>query len=323
VEAYNLTVERQLAKDTSLSVGYVGNVGRHVGPGSGDGFNFNVNQQAFIPGLSNLNLAYPFYSRYGWTQGIDLYCQCLTNYYNSLQVQLKRAYSNGYAVQLSYTWQDAVSDSADAYAILYDRPLGRGRENAIADHALTIAQTFDIPFGRGRKFGAHINKFIDYSIGGWSLSGVTTFYSGLPFSPNINVYPSGTIRPYTGDNNRPDIGTGNPYASDQNRDHWLNVGPGDTLSSAFLVPANNTFGNYGFNTLRGPIFINQDLSIAKNFRLTERFTTQLRGEAYNLFNHTNLGLPNSNVDGNNAGAITAIAFGSTMRRLQFALRLDF
>lgn len=323
VEAYNLTIERQLAKDTSLSVGYVGNVGRHVGPGSGDGFNFSVNQQAFIPGLNNLNLAYPYYSRYGWTQSIDLYCQCLTNYYNSLQVQLKRAYSHGYAVQLSYTWQDAVSDSSDSYAILYDRPLGRGRENAIADHTLTIAQTFDIPFGKGRRFGAHINRFIDYAVGNWSLSGVTTFYSGLPFTPNINVYPSGAIRPYTGDSNRPDQGTGSPYASDQNRDHWLNVGPDNTLSPAFVIPANNTFGNYGFNTLRGPIFINQDLSVAKNFKLTERFTAQLRGEAYNVFNHTNLGLPNSNVDGNNAGTITSVAFGSTLRRLQFALRVDF
>jgi hypothetical protein len=323
VEAYNLTVERQLASNTSLSVGYVGNVGRHVGPGSGDGFSFNVNQAAFIPGLVNQNLAKPYYASYGWTQGIDFYCNCLTNYYNSLQIQLKRSYASGYGVQLSYTWQDAVSDSANDYDILYNRPLGRGRENSISDHGLTIAQNYDIPFGRGRKFGSDINRFIDYAIGNWNLSGVTTFYSGLPFTPNIQSYPSGTVRPYTGDNNRPNKGTGSPYASTQNRDHWLNTAPSDALSSAFAFPADNTFGNYGYNTLRGPIFINQDLSVAKNFRITERFTTQLRGEAYNLFNHANLGLPNSNVNGNNAGAITAIAFGSTMRRLQFALRLDF
>jgi hypothetical protein len=49
----------------------------------------------------------------------------------------------------------------------------------------------------------------------------------------------------------------------------------------------------------------------------------LRGEAYNLFNHTNLGMPGDNVTAGNAGQITGIAFGSQMRRLQYALRLDF
>ncbi|MCU1259032.1 MAG: Outer rane receptor for ferrienterochelin and colicin [Bryobacterales bacterium] len=330
VEAYNLTVERQIIKDTSLSVGYVGNVGRHVGPGSGDGFNYNVNQAAFVPGVADANTLKPFYNKIGangqpllWTQGIDLYCQCLTNEYNSLQVQLKRTFSAGYGVQASYTWQDAVSDNSDAYTILYNRPLGRGRENAIPDHELTIAQNYDIPFGKGRRYGKSLNPYVDYALGGWSLSGVTVFYSGLPFSPNINVYPPGVIRPNQGPGNRPDKGTGSPYASNQNRDHWLNVNPDGSLSSAFKIPANNTYGNYGFNTLRGPIFINQDLSVAKNFALTEQFRLQLRGEFYNLFNHTNLGPVNGNVNGNNAGNITSIAFGSTMRRLQFALRLEF
>jgi hypothetical protein len=247
---------------------------------------------------------------------------CATNKYNSMQVQLKRSYASGYGVQLSYTWQDAVGDAADDYTFNYNRPLGWGRENSIPDHSLTIAQNYDIPFGRGRKYGASINRFVDYAIGGWNLSGVTIFYSGLPFTPTIGN--AGTaIRPNQGPGSRPNIGTGSAYASNQSRAQWLNVGAGGALSSAFVIPADNTYGNYGFNTLRGPIFINQDLSVSKNFRLTERLTFQLRGEAYNLFNHASLGLPNTNVNGNNAGQITALAFGSTMRRLQFAGRIDF
>jgi hypothetical protein len=327
VEAYNLTVERQIANNTSISVGYVGNVGRHVGPGSGDGFNYNVNQAAFIPGVVDGNTLKPFYNKIGanglplhWTQGIDLYCQCLTNFYNSMQVQLKRTFSNGYATQLSYTWQDAVSDNSDSYSILYNRPLGRGRENSISDHGLTVAQNYDIPFGKGRKYGSSLNPFVDYVAGGWSLSGVTSFYSGLPFTPNLDGLPN---RPNQGPGGRPDLGTGDPYASDQNRDHFLNIGSNGAIASAFAVPAANTFGNYGYNTLRGPIFINQDLSAAKSFRVSERFRAQLRGEFYNLFNHANLGLPNSNVNGSNPGQITGLANGFQMRRLQFALRLDF
>jgi hypothetical protein len=113
VEAYNFTVERQLFSNTSLSVGYVGNVGRHVSNGSGNGFSINPNAPAFIPGLANQNLARPYFSKYGWTQDNMLYCMCATNVYNSLQAQLKRSFSGGYGIQLSYTWQDAQGDAAD------------------------------------------------------------------------------------------------------------------------------------------------------------------------------------------------------------------
>jgi hypothetical protein len=324
-EAYNLTVEQQIAPNTSVSVAYVGNVGRHVGPGSGDGFNYNVNQQAFIPGLTNLNNAYPFYAKYGWTQGIDLYCQCLNNEYNSFQVQLKRQYSSGYGVQASYTYQVATVIAADPFAILYNRPLATGQANSLPNHELTFAQNFDIPFGRGRRFGRNLNRAVDSVLGGWNISGVTTFYSGLPFTPTLSGSVLSTL-PYTGDNSRPNVGTGSPYAANQSRAEWLNFNPNtpNVQSSAFATPAANTFGNYGYNTLRGPIFVNQDINLSKNFKLTERLTYQLRGEAYNVFNHSNLGLPNTNVVGDpNGGTITGLAYGYNMRRLQFAMRLDF
>ncbi len=242
VEAYNLTVERQLFSNTSLSIGYVGNTGRHVGRGSGDGFDENVNAPAFVPGLSNQNFARPFFAKYGWTQGITYYCMCANNQFNSLQVQLKKTFGSGYGLQLSYTWEDAEGDAADDYTFNYNRPLGYGRENAIPDHELTIAQNYSIPFGRGRKYGANMNKVVDAVVGGWNISGATTFYSGLPFTPNINVYPAGTVRPYTGPNNRPDAGSCSPYASNESRAGWLNLAP-----CAFGIPANNAFGNIGFN----------------------------------------------------------------------------
>ncbi len=321
-EAYNLTVERQIASGTSLSVAYVGNVGRHVAYGSGDGFSINVNQANWIPGVP-LNERKPYYAAYGWTQGISLYCMCANNYYNSLQVQLVRHFRSGYGVQVSYTLQDAEAPAADDYSFLYNRSLSFGRENNISDHALTIAQNFDVPFGRGRRYGQHLNRAVDAVLGGWNIAGVTTFYTGLPFTPSLGD-TTGLARPDVGPGSRPSIGTGSPYATNQNRNDWLSSGTGLAgLSSAFALPADNQFGNYGYNTLRGPIFINQDATLSKSFALTERLKYSLRGEAFNIFNHANLGLPNSNVNGSNPGQINAIAFGSTMRRLQFAMRLDF
>jgi len=301
----------------------VGNAGRHVSSGSGNGYSSNVNTPTFDPAFaSNQNLAKPYFTKYGWTQGIDFYCMCINNKYDSLQVQLKRTFASGYGVQSSYTYQVAKSVGGDDYEIYYNRALGWGQEDGLPNHQFTLAQNYDIPFGKGRRFGAHMNKGVDYVLGGWNISGVTIFYGGLPFTPGLNDTGTST-RPYTGPGNRPSIGSGDPYASDKNRDHWLNVGTGGALSGAYIIPASNVYGNYGNNTLRGPIYIDQDATLAKKFPITERLSWSLRGEAYNLFNHTNLNTPNSNVNGSNAGVITSTAGGTNMRRLQFAARIDF
>ena len=96
----------------------------------------------------------------------------------------------------------------------------------------------------------------------------------------------------------------------------------------YARPAAGTFGNLGRDTLFGPGFWNADLSLAKNFNLTERVHFQLRAEAYNAFNHVSLGQPDSCVDcqDGNAGTISSSLSsqdGTTMRRLQFSGRFSF
>ncbi len=103
------------------------------------------------------------------------------------------------------------------------------------------------------------------------------------------------------------------------------------MTGAFRLPANNTFGNYPINTLYGPRFINQDMSLVKNFAITERAKIGFRVEAFNVFNHTNLGLPNNNITDPSAftgpdhkgNQINGLPINAQMRRLQFAVRLDF
>ncbi len=240
---YNLTVQHQLVKDLSISAGYVGNVGRHVF--NGDGPNFNANQPAFVPGLTDQDLAKPFFAKYGWTQGIDFYCNCATNEYNSFQMQIEKRYSWGYVASASYTLQSATNDSGGSYEFLYDRALGRGPNDSVSRHAITIAQNFDLPFGRHRKWGSNMNKGVDLALGGWMVSGTTFWYSGIPFEPTIGDYPAGTVRPYTGPNNRPDLKPGcDPFeGAAGGRQQFFKGGLGD----CFLVPANNTFGNAGRN----------------------------------------------------------------------------
>jgi hypothetical protein len=94
-------------------------------------------------------------------------------------------------------------------------------------------------------------------------------------------------------------------------------------SGPYRIPAGNTFGNYPINVLFGPHFIQQDLSIFMTFKFSERFSFQLRTDSRNIFNHTNLGQPNGDVQSPNAGQITGTAGGAYMRSLQFSGTIRF
>jgi hypothetical protein len=329
VYAYNLTAQRQITNKVAVSAGYVGNQGRHMILGTDE--NFNINQQFFVPGATSAQQAtlYPFDGvlgpryNYGWTAGVNDFCNCANNEYNSLQVLVKVNAAAGYTLQGNYTYQYAKGDGwggNEAYTFLYDRALGYGNDSYMPHHQIVLAQNYDIPFGRGRKFGASVNRVVDAVAGGWNISGITTFYTGIPFMPSIENYGN-NIQPYTGPNNRPNVGTGTAYPGTQNRNQWI-LGLG---SGAYTLPASNTFGNYPIDSLIGPHFINQDLSLSKAFAITERIKFTLRGDATNVFNHTNLGSPNNDIQSSTVGQITSTAFGGAyqMRRIQFTGQIIF
>jgi hypothetical protein len=156
-----------------------------------------------------------------------------------------------------------------------------------------------------------------------TLSGITTYYSGFPFSPSLENYGPNT-QPNTGPNNRPDVGSGALYPSTQNRAQWFLGCPDQNCSTGpYVYPSSNVFGNYPINTLIGPRFIQQDLSLGKTFKVTERVGFTLRTDARNIFNHTNLGGPNGDVQSPSVGQITGLAGGAYMRSLQFSGTVRF
>ncbi len=232
-------------------------------------------------------------------------------------------------MQASYTYQRQFGDGwgyDNNYYFFYDRAAGQGYTSLLPRQQWTFAQNYQIPFGKGQKWGANMNRGFDWALGGWIISGVTTYYSGFPFSPTLENYNGGQGgQPNQGPNNRPNLGTGDPYAGAQgNRNQWFVGCPNQVCNSGpFLTPAPNTFGNYPIDTLFGPHFIQQDLSLAKTFKFTESIGFQLRTDARNVFNHTNLGLPNGDVQSPSAGQITGLAGGAYMRSLQFSGTLSF
>lgn len=321
VYAYNFTIQHQLASKVSVSAAYVGNSGRHGALGTSQ--SFNRNEPAYIPGDPNTNIdGRPYYPVYGWTQNIDYYCNCANNRYDSLQAIFQVRGAAGYNLQGNYTYQIAQGDgfgSAQSWTFLYNRALGYGYADNIPHHQLTLSQDYDIPFGRNRKWGSHINPVIDAVLGGWNISGITQFYSGIPFNPTLGNSPTVPVGP--GD--RPNEGSVSPYqGAKKDRSQWFIPG----IGSAFLLPATGTFGRYPINQLYGPHFIDQAASLMKVFSLTEKYKFTLRADATNLFNHANLGQPNNNVqDTKNGGKITGLAQGNAylMRRLQYSATITF
>jgi hypothetical protein len=332
-EAYNLTVEHQFGAKIAVSAGYVGNVGRHA-------FNLpsgqliNANQAAFVPGVSDQDLLKPYFAKFGWTQNIDYYCDCANSRYDSLQIQSTVRNLSGVTLQFNYTYQRMVGNNGDSYTFLYNRPLGYGNSDNLSHHLITVAENWQVPYGHGKKWGNTAPKAADIFLGGWMINGVTTYTSGRPFNPSIGSYPAGAQRPTQGPNNRPDSGSADPYSvggATGDRNHFfggLYNTPGDAtsgLSGAWAIPANNQFGNIGYNNYFGPRYIQQDLAVAKSFPVWgEHLRMELRGEAFNVFNHTNLGDPNTDITSPQVGQITGLpgAFG-TMRRFQYAVRFDF
>ncbi|MBZ5724105.1 MAG: TonB-dependent receptor [Acidobacteriia bacterium] len=331
-EAYNLTVEHQLTSRFVVSAGYVGNVGRHA-------FNLpsgqliNVNQANFVPGVSNSNLLKPFFGKFGWDQNIDFYCDCANTRYDSLQIQATMRNYDGLTLQWNYTYQRMVGNNGDSYTFLYNRPLGYGNSDSLSHQLITVPENWEIPFGRGKKHGGSMSKGMDLALGGWQINGVTSYTSGRPFNPNIGNFPAGAARPNQGPGGRPDAGSADAFSvggATGDRNHFFGgiyKVPGDPssgLSGAFAFPADNTFGNIGYNNYFGPRFFQQDLSLSKSFALKERLHMELRAEAFNVFNHTNLADPNSDVTSPQVGQITGIfAPVATMRTFQFALRFNF
>jgi hypothetical protein len=174
-------------------------------------------------------------------------------------------------------------------------------------HRLTLAWNYALPFGEGRKWlnggGAAENV-----LGGWQVNGINTFQTGLPYTPTMN---STTLN--TGTGQRPDrIADGT--LSDPTVDKWFDT-------SAFVTPAQFTYGNSGRNILYGPGRVNFDFSLFKEFRVTEGKRLQFRAEIFNVFNTAQFDLPNAGIGAANAGTITAIV--GTPRQIQLGAKFVF
>ncbi|HEX4166490.1 MAG TPA: TonB-dependent receptor, partial [Bryobacteraceae bacterium] len=308
VEFWNFTVQQQLSPTIAMQVAYVGNVGRHLFEA--------LNRNQAVPGTGDVDPRRPFYNEFGLTQGIVQYCNCSTSNYNSLQTRLQKQFSRGIDFLFTYTWAkvlDYASEGAgNSPSNVYDGRNDYGPASWDRTQTITFTHDLEIPVGRNRRWKLGNNAIADAVLGGWRLSGVHTFGTGLPFTPTVANAPLLNDPDFS--QLRPDL-IGNPNLPNPNASQWFNV-------AAYSEPQQPLRqGTAGRDSLRGPKLWESDLSLSKNLLLSERFKFELRADAFNVFNHVNLANPASQIDSSGAGQITAILV--PMRQMQFGLHFQF
>lgn len=330
VDAWNATVQRQITPTFSIEAAYVGNKGSHIFVGENNWI--DVNTQTTVgfcpggdttqPGCLSTDQRRPYFARYGWNIGLQCMCNPGDNHYNSLQMKAEKRLSHGLSLLGNYTYSHAKNH--DTPDFLYDPSIEYGRPSWQRNHVISASTIYELPFGKGKQLLHDVPTAVNYIVGGWQLSNVTVWMSGAgvnPFYQECGIdTDSGVCFPNVVGNVH--------YAHSQSDWFQLTTAPlannGDT-SGPWARPAFGTFGNAGRNSIIGPRWFDDDLSVFKTFPIREQVNLQFRAEAYNVFNHANLGNPNGCVDcvGTGGGTITSLANNATMRRMQFALRLQF
>jgi hypothetical protein len=355
VDAWNATVQRQLTNKTSLEVAYVGNHGSHVFKGTGNSYNPNQpTAVGFLPdglGLSfNSRAPYnnAFSTPYTDQNGVTTTVTCCsgysfgyngddgTNRYNALQVKLDHRTSAGLTLNAYYTYSKAYDNDGSYQA---DLRQGWGRQDFNRDSVLILTSLYELPFGKGKHFMGNIGRGADMVLGGWQWNTTMIIGTGLPFSPGYNNCnfdrDTGPCRPSLNgsfpmgaggfDNQKRQVTYFTPEATALcDSPYGTDCPTIVTQSGPFSDPGIAQFGNVHRNQFTGPGQFMSDMSLFKNFTITESVKAQFQAEFFNVFNHPVLNLPsNTCIDCSGAGIINSLQGDSQMRQLQFGFRVTF
>ncbi len=242
--------------------------------------------------------------------------------YNALESSLRKRFGHGLAFLASYTNSKSIDDASsfnitgsasqpvagenDLAQNPFDLAAERGRSMFDARHRFVLSYEWSVPFWR------QASTWYQHLLGNWQFNGIVTLSTGTPFTvfDSNDVSLQGTAPEISGfSSNRPNLVsdpfTPGPVAANseciaptQTRvaAHWFNL-------CAFVEATTGTFGNEGRNALQGPGYSNWDFSVFKNIQVTEGDRLQFRAELFNFLNHTNLRLPQTDIQSPNIGVI--------------------
>lgn len=325
---WNLTISREVLKDTVLEASYVGNHGLHLWR---RGVNFNdvvPSARATLAHLYRTDQATgDFIAANRRLIGLgDLTMSESTgdSSHHSMQLWLNRRFANRLAFQAAYTWGHTISNvpvtsfqTATTDPFNYD--LDKGDADLDRRHTFVGNVVYVLP--SFRQWG----RFAELALGDWQLNGIVTFLGGVPIDVTSGANTAGLEAQST---QRPDLVAGVPI--------YLKNGINYLNPAAFSLPDEGKFGTLGRGVIRMPSRKNVDFSVNKNWRIGERYGVQFRTEIFNLFNRVNytgietadLAFNNNMNDVANFGKSSAGGFGrfnrdAGPREIQFGFKFTF
>jgi TonB dependent receptor len=308
MDQWNVTVEHSFPSQVTGSIGYVGDAGRKMWD--------NVDINAAPPGPGDFNPRRPYYAKYGWTQGLTQRNQVIPGYsdltsnYNGLQAKVEKRFGTGIWILSNFTWAHCLDyGTFGSEDQAFDRASNYGNCDYVRPWTSISAFNWELPFGRGKALGKDSNALMNAVIGGWTISGLVNLEKGFystPYADTSNLNSSDSDL-------RPNV-AGNWKLDHPTREKWFDA-------TAFSQPGPYSYGNARRRSIEKPNFYSTDLSLAKSFSIRESARLELRWDAFNAFNQTNLAGPDNYIPSSTVGQITSIV--DFKRRMQIGARLSF
>ncbi len=311
----SFNIQHQLFGSTLLEAGYMSNLAHSIG-----GLTVNINQipPDRIGATQNQSLRpFPQYGNVSWQAP-----NWGNSSYHALNLKVERRFAAGFNLLANYTWAKFLDDveanseaggaPGNGQQSYHARALDKSYSGSDLRHRFVASTVYEIPVGVGKRFSIS-SRLADAIFGGWSLGVITEARAGLPYgvienSNRLNAFSSSQRPNLLGDAALP---SSRPRSEFINR--WFDT-------SRYVFPGDGRLGNAARTTGFGPGFFGVDVSLLKDFRFSESRFLQLRGEAFNLSNRPNFGLPNGNRGNANFGRIASSQDG---RVIQIGLRFVY
>jgi hypothetical protein len=339
VEQFNTLIEQQFGNNV-FTLGYVGQLGRHLPATIND---INLPNPSTITAANATTLKRPTASILPGLGEVGGYNSIGSSSYNALQVSFQRRMSRGFTMNANYTWSHAIDDVTD---LSFEGQEGWGNNNPFniagtetGSSDLDLRNRFVMSGSYEEQAFKHAHGLTRLALAGWQGNIIWIWNAGSPFSLTNNYsYPGNSLYTPAGLSpgpNRP-LQIGNPKLAHRTINEWFNP-------LAFETPQFGQPGNTPRNSLTGPTFEHADVSLFKNFYVTERFNLEFRAEAFNVTNTVGYFVPNDQNDhattnavgvnpaitgaalvpGSGFAQIVSVNPGYVPRELQFALKLKF
>jgi hypothetical protein len=323
----SLTTEYQLARASTIQVGYVEILGHHLtDPYWGN--------QATSPTATD-----PYANLVGQGGVVKITQTESASAYGGLQAVFRQHVTGGLELTANYTLSKAMTDNIGFYGVYniwsgqyyqqdaYNPRAEWGPAGSDTRHNISVTGVYNLPFGRGKMLGSNSNRVVDSIIGGWKLSGSQIYYSGFPVTVSSPPHYSGDVNAFTGAA-RPNLLQPIHMANRSNAAYWgtevqgSSCGPDIVLPSCiFQEQSNHGFGSVHPGSLRAPSFQNIDMSLAKTLTLWHEHKLDFRSDFFNAFNIADYGAPDSGMTDGNFGQITYTVNGN--RSIDFSLKYSF